>query len=171
MRDVQKVCVSLCCYFSNSSHTADALNFRFSVLGTPKRNKSPFFLMQGRTYRIVLRIDDDYKVIDDSCLLSYTGSKGSLVKEALICQLSAKGYTTDWVCSANPCKDGERNTMELMLPVDDYGSCKCRSPRALRVVCCLLSRPACLAPRNHGTLHLIQNCIAHLMRTSVSHGS
>lgn len=111
--------------------------------------------VQGHTYRFVISINDDYKLIDSSCILSYTNNIKEMSKEPLECQQTDKGFTVDWICSADACKDGERNMMELMLPVDDYGNCRCSSllvqvpaHDCMRVMLVKLRRRFLVAPVN-----------------------
>ena len=75
--------------------------------------------MQGHTYRFEMTLSEEYKMIDESCMLSYHNSQDKMVKEPLDCEQTAKGFRADWRCSVDACKKGARNSMELTLPLED----------------------------------------------------
>lgn len=81
--------------------------------------------MQGHTYRFVINLNEDLKFTDESCLITYTNSSGTVVKEGLECEQTDRGFRVDWICAAPSCKNGDRNSMELMLPLEDFGNCRC----------------------------------------------
>lgn len=83
--------------------------------------------MQGHAYRFVISLNEDYKFTDDSIVLSYMSEKSELQKEGLDCEHTDKGFTVDWTCTLHSNKKGERNNVELMMPLEDYGNCRCAS--------------------------------------------
>ena len=96
--------------------------------------------MQGHTYRFEISLSEEYKFVDDSCMLSHQDSGGQMVKEPLDCKQTAKGFTADWTCTVSACKNGERNSMELTLPLEDLGNCKCAPDVLVKQDFCVLKR-------------------------------
>lgn len=90
--------------------------------------------MQGHTYKFTMVISDDMTLAENAAILTFMNASKSLVKEPLEAEATGKGCIACWTCTAGVCTNGERNKMELALPIDDFGNCRCAPGSFQKVV-------------------------------------